>query len=620
MTRQETADPGSKGSPRIAHPTDTGMDGHSADSEPTGEPGAQPEKQQINESLVTGPSDEVVGSSDKGKTAAEALVALGRAARCFLIYSPDNEAISIFLDNLKKKMDSYLERFGDMPLDIRPWEMVLDDEVIYLNRDRERSLSFRLFRDGVRKVVLRRGVDWSELTRFLGIISIRFTGIRQQEDDIVTLLWKAGFKNIEVEAVEGFVPEDEETEMEAAAVAHTGAKNAMQAMIIGEPYTFDVPWPEFKKRARIRYQEVEPDLLRALAKEEDSRALAGQCVRLVWEILEISSNPVEPMRLQEALPIIREIRDFLLAEGLLSSVLELVRKIDETSFREQDKDQKDDLLRAFADAKALGRIIHTIPSDQQEVPRELVEMVDLIPGDKFSVLLDILEKERGTAARRITRQLIVREAVGRVDYLVTVLKRAEPAVAVDLMRALAQIDMARASEVAVELSDHDDVELQLAALNVLENAEYDQQLGLGIGKMLQADTEEVRLRALKILVKHKERWAFNGIVRRLETGSLRGIQPREAVALGEALASIWDRRALHQFRKWLKPRGIVTRMISGQQMLRWAAVSGLALIEGEEPEKLIRWVARSAGAELHEHCMQSLVRHRHKVTGNGAKR
>ena len=174
------------------------------------------------------------------------------------------------------------------------------------------------------------------------------------------------------------------------------------------------------------------------------------------------------------------------------------------------------------------------------------------------------------------------------------------------------MDLERAAGVAVELRGHPDLEVQLAALNVLERAPYDQQLGLKLMEMLKAHNQEVRLRVLKMLVKQRERWAFNIIMQRLVAGAS-NMEPREAEALGEAMAIIWDRRALHHFHEWIKPKKILSRMkgvMPGQAMLYWGAVSGLVHIKGKEPEALIRLVDKSAGEDLHKHCIQSLVRRR----------
>jgi hypothetical protein len=151
-----------------------------------------------------------LGSSERTLAAGDALRALARASRSYLIYDAGNQAVRGFIEEVRASFERYFQMYGDMELTVRPYELLLDGEAVYLERDRERSLSLKLFRDGVRKLTLMRSTDWSELTRLLEILSIRFVGVRLNEDDIVTLLWKAGFVHIRVEAVEGFVPEDDE--------------------------------------------------------------------------------------------------------------------------------------------------------------------------------------------------------------------------------------------------------------------------------------------------------------------------------------------------------------------------------------------------------------------------
>ena len=132
--------------------------------------------------------DEIaLGGTPAGQDTNEMLRALSRAARSFLIYDPRNDAIRGFLEDYRQLSYHALRTHGKLSLEVRPFELVLDREVVYLERNRERSLAFRMFRDGVRRITVSPEVDWEELLRLLEILSIRFTGVRQQEDDIVKL-------------------------------------------------------------------------------------------------------------------------------------------------------------------------------------------------------------------------------------------------------------------------------------------------------------------------------------------------------------------------------------------------------------------------------------------------
>ncbi len=557
--------------------------------------------------------EEAVGTSDSGKSASDALVALGRAARSYLLYEPDNEAIRLFLDDLRTKFRFYLDTFGTLKLVIRPWEMVLGGEVVYLNRDRERSLSFRLFRDGVRRLSIRPEVEWDEITQLLGILSIRYVGVRQQEDDIVTLLWKAGFKNIEVDSVEGFVPEDDETEVvDEALLSELGDEGhgAAGGMIGAAPEGFDVPWPDYTKRVPLAWKPINEERLQAAAREDSNVELPAQCVQLLREILEVACNSVEPLELEEATPILREIRDFLLSEGLLSSLLEVMQIINALPFREKDLERKQDLLGAFTDERALSRIIRSVPAGSREVPVELQALVDSIPGSAVPLLLSIMRKERTNTARWVCRTLIAGAGLQHADSLAQAIHEEDPAVAADILQVLAQIDPERGAHVALDMVRGADVAVQLQSLAIIENAAYSPEVGQRLARLLVESSLEVRMRALRMLEQHQERWAFHAVSSRLRRNASRDLEAREVDALALAMVRIWEERALHTFVGWVKPRRLLSRVLSGQATLRRAAATGLSYIPGDRSEECIRVVAKGASEELHKHCMQCLVRHR----------
>ncbi len=563
--------------------------------------------------------EEAVGTSEAGRAASDALVSLGRAARSYLLYEPDNEAIRNFLDDMRTRFDHFLKNYGHLKLHIRPWEMVLGSEVVYLNRDRERSLAFRLFRDGVRRIAIAPDVAWDEITQFLGILSIRYVGVQQQEDDIVTLLWKAGFKHIEVDSVEGFVPEDDETEfVDEALLSELGDLSdldemgaaGMGALAGAAPEGFDIPWPEYTARVPLAYVELDTEALQEAAREDSNVALPQQCVRLLREILEVACNPVEPLELEEATPILREIRDFLLSEGLLSSLIDVMQIIQALPFRERDIERKQDLLEAFTDERALSRIIRSVPAGSREVPSELEELVRAIPGNPVPLLLGILRKERSNTARWVTRSLLVETGAPHVELLSQAIHDSEPPVAADLLQVVASVDPEQGPKVALELVVEADVEVQLQALAIIEHGTYDQQVGQRLAQLLDAGSIEVRLRALRMLESHKERWAFHAVASRLQRNANRDLQPREIDALATAMVRIWDERAFHTFLGWIKPRGLLKRVLLGQATLKRASVTGLSFIPGEQAEEYIRLVAKTASDDLHAHCMQCLVRHR----------
>ncbi len=182
---------------------------------PEEDPAAEPARTNAEVALPDEvlPSEERrVAGSPHAMAAGAALLALTRAARSFTLYDPSNKVVRALIGDYRDKLRAALGQFGPLALCVHPFELVLGREVVYLEKDRERSLSFRLFRDGVRRIAFEPGLTWVEMLRLLQILSIRYTGVRQQEDDLVTLLRKAAFDHVSLAAIEGFVPEEEAAE------------------------------------------------------------------------------------------------------------------------------------------------------------------------------------------------------------------------------------------------------------------------------------------------------------------------------------------------------------------------------------------------------------------------
>lgn len=117
----------------------------------------------------------------------EVIRALARAARCFLTYDARNQIVGRFIANYREAVDRSLQTHGALTFQIAPFDILWQNEAIYHEEDRERSLAFRLFRDGVRGMTLQPGVAWEELLRLLEILSVRYTRIRMHEEDTLTL-------------------------------------------------------------------------------------------------------------------------------------------------------------------------------------------------------------------------------------------------------------------------------------------------------------------------------------------------------------------------------------------------------------------------------------------------
>lgn len=584
--------------------------------------------------------EEAVGGSDLARRINNGLRSLARAARSFLLYDPGNEAIRVFLDQYRTDMMGAVHaavqagHADGVALVVRPFELVWQGEVVYLERDRDRSLAFRMFRDGVRRLTLGPVVTWDELLRLLQILSIRFTGVRQQEEDIVTLLWKAGFQNVELVAVEGFVPEDERDDdlgggtdavagqgEERGRRAPTGRKGGggdsdarTAASFVDAPADFDLPIPPPLPPGRVVPLPVAEEDLEALRHEATSRTLPDQCVRLTREVLALVADPTDATTFADVGHLVDEVRDFLLAEGQLEPLIALVTALEE--LRPVDPRQVDAVLIAFVDVRALRRIVRSIPAAHTRPPQDLLWLLDHLPGDHLAHALEVLANERSTVARRIARQLVERFVSASPDSVLARIRQDEPAVAADLLRAFCEALPDRSLEAVAAAVSRGDADLAFEGLRVLDRHDAGPPVFEQLLALLDSALEEVRLRALEQIAGRKAQRLFDPVQEVLVRRTHQAMSPTEAAAFGSTLVVIDPVRALPLLSEWIRPKSFIKRFFHdpiGHKWLQWAAVSGLGLLPGDEPEKLIRWLAERAGSDLADHCSRTLARRRREL-------
>ena len=117
-------------------------------------------------------------------------VVLGKALRAFQLYDENNPVRKRFVTNLREAFEQLWEEVEGLNLSIEDHRILLVGEEIYENSSRSDSLSFLLYKDGIRDITFLPGVEGGELDKILGVLQ-RAKGLKSAEaDDLLTMLWE----------------------------------------------------------------------------------------------------------------------------------------------------------------------------------------------------------------------------------------------------------------------------------------------------------------------------------------------------------------------------------------------------------------------------------------------
>lgn len=546
------------------------------------------------------------GAPTPVKAASKAVRALTHAAASFLLYDASNEAVAGFITDLRESLEQFLTAFGSLELEIRPWDITFGSQVVYLDRDRERSLAFRLYRDGVRKLVIHPEVTWEETVELLGILAVRAKGIRQHEDDVVTMLWNASFKHIETEVVEGLVAEDDERVAEVVAESDTAVapRSALQAMVFNAPYIFDYPVPPVSERVQVVYRPVPEASLERIRRQDGPEGLPLECAQLTAELLGLLSDEFDPLSADDVVPLLREVRTFLLNHTLLRPLAQILRVVNEKA--PADPELRARLFSALADSEVFRRLLEVAGERQELSLEELGEIAALMPGDHVPVILDYLATHPDGAGRQLGIRMLEQEARARPDRISQRLLANREAADLELLRMLERVNQQAAEAVALDLLAAKAPTIQVASLGVLARAPYSAKVGRALVGVLRSPAEEVRRKALDALVAQKERRAYDTLVEQFKTMAGGAMSLGEAGAIGEAMARLDPERARKLLAEWVRPPGLLGRLQSVPLPLRWGAVAGLTVLGGDDAHELLEWLAGKSTGDLQQLCHAAL--------------
>ena len=542
-----------------------------------GEP-APPAGPEVDEA---GAPEHRVAGSPRAVAANAAVLALTRAARSFTLYDPSNKVVRTLIADYRDKLRHALDTFGPLDLDVHPFELLLGREVVYVERDRERSLAFRLFRDGVRRLSFAPTATWEELLRLLQILSIRYTGVRQQEDDLVTLLRKAGFDGIRISAIEGFLPEEEHAEPDLGDLLRGTTEHR------DPPARWDLPLPSFPEAVPLRYRPVDPALLERLASEESEEAVPALAVRAVAELLHAPDDG-DP---EAALGFALEAREFLLVEQRGDLLRELSGSV--RAALAPQPDAASAFLETFLDSRTLGVMIETLPPDEPGALEELALLLAAVPGDMTGRLLGLLQEEGEGPRRDTVRRLLVRGFRNAPESLVERLRGAKGDLAVVLLRLLCDVDPGAGRRAALGITAESDVSMQREALRHLESAAFGPEVARALHHLLGSPHAQIRELALPVMAARGGPRVFAALQHHVEKHGA-ALAEAEARAAGRALAHSSARSAIDLFEAWVRPKGgILGRLgrVGAPLPIQQVALAGLESIGGAEAESLLAVLA-----------------------------
>jgi HEAT repeat protein len=517
---------------------------------------------------------------------AELIASLVKALRAFQMYLPNNPIHQRASQQVQAAFGPVWAAIDELTLTVAETDFVWDEQVVYHQLTKSESLAWTLYKDGLRVLTFRKGVEEDEIGQFLELVNRARYLATDAPDDLLTLLWEREFQWISYVFAEPFSdgapmaasapsegtsaqPEERRQLVEEEAPKRSTASvlddfDGTLYFLEGQEinYVVDAVRAEYARDARASALAALFDLYeleRATAVREEILAILDA---LFPNLLNQGEFRVVAMILREFRILesrARELTDEQRArlrqfEDRLSEpaiVRQLVQSLDEAATRAGDQDVRDVL--AELRSAALGPILGMLPRLQTAGVRTMLEET-----------VDRLASQNSAEVLRLLREGLADEDAAALPALVAVCGRLK------LQGAVTGLG---------DLLQHSDAGLRLAAVQALDTIGSPGALA-HLDRALEDADRAVRVAAVKAVGVRGYRSALRRVENVVQGKAVRELDMSEKKAFFEAYGAIAGPAGVHLLEGLLGGRGLL-RM---KQPPEVRACAALALGRVNTPE------------------------------------
>jgi len=459
---------------------------------------------------------------------AELLAVMVKALRAFQMYLPNNPIYQRAVKNVQAACPPIWSHTDEVALRVTETEFIWEEQVVYRQANKSESLSWSLFKDGMRSLTIRRGAEDVDLHRLVSIVNQARFLPADAGDDLPTLLWEHEFEYVEFRFIDFFSGDG------AGAVPQASIQVAQDSKTTTAERRAQVAQeaPPQQKHL-IELDDVESTLyflddteISYLAKEVDEeyqRDVRGSALNVLFDLFEL--KPEAPIRqeilrvLERLFPNLLNARDFRSAAAILRECKLLKERIPD--LKPEQAERLDSFGAKLSEPAIVGQLLQSldeagslgVDAFAAEVLRELratalepcVSWLPNLTSDALRKMLeDLVDRLAHSYPAEVQRILRIQDSsallgmialCGRLNLhqavpgLADAMAHSDPAVRLALVQTLGQLGTPGALTVVDRAIDDSDRGVRLAAVRAAGSRGYKGALrrveGIVLGKTVK---------------------------------------------------------------------------------------------------------------------------------------
>ena len=534
---------------------------------------------------------------------AEICAGIQKAYASMRLYPSGHSMIETRMHPLTSALHAFLSEHGSLPLDVEESRLTYSGEPVFRQDSMRDDMAFMLFREGVRRLTIYAGLEERELRDLVDRFS-RATETMAQDQDLVTLLWEAGFAHIDYELVDPLQLEPTTVNSFEELKANTRARilDSERADLSlttagwsdsdhGASASGDragcVGWAGGASRAGEGPRAGSPT----------ARAVRGGAVG--GDRLLRHQQGAENARRMLSRVLVAELQ-----QGDLALVLSTVRRLQDVRSQRPDRAAEcDAVLVDLATVGALRNVLFGLDGVLQNRRSDLEALLLALAPHSYPALLDLLAEAQGQRARKCILHLLGTDKRLPLTLLRDRLSHPDWFVVRNLVVLLAAARDRCPAEYLLAPLNHADERVRREVVRALENL-TDAQASPLLLSALSDPSSSVRTAAARALGRRREAAALPELLEVVESRIFAGREPVEVEAFLEAAAALSDDSALPSLSRLWKDRLVRAR----SSHVRVGAIRVLAAIGTPAARAELEKARRSRNRNVRQEAERCLLR------------
>lgn len=401
----------------------------------------------------------------------EMLRLFARAMRAHQLYLPNNPTYLRSLENVRNAFGPIWAHTDELRFEVTDTQLKWEGHAVVSETDKTSdALPWVLYKDGIRELLLRRGVEEQEIIALLQIIA-RVRKASPDEDDLLTLLWEQEFAFVRYRYVD--VSMESALPIEASEAANQ--ERLVESRMVQEPPQETilpagvVNLDDFSATLYF-LDERETEYLRT---EIGSEYLADLRSNVVSSLLDIYESQTDAKVREEIARLLEALLVQILSGGHLKTAAYLLREVNLAASRARDitPEQREALLalpERMSEPEALGQLLQAL-DERVDLPmqEDLNALFEQLRVGSMGTIFVWLTRMQAPRVRHLLELAASRLAAANTSELVRLVSSTDREVMMEAVRRAGAMKAAAAVPALARQSVHAEAEIRIAAVHAL---------------------------------------------------------------------------------------------------------------------------------------------------------